>query len=252
MRGLIAEKLGMTQVYDDRGVVHPVTVLKAGPCTVIQVKTRESDGYDAVQVGFGTPKPKRVSRPRRGHFEKHGVGLFSHVKEFRTGRAGEFKVGQTIVAEHMFQTGDTIDVQGTTKGRGFQGVMKRHNKHGGPASHGSNSHRRPGSIGMCAWPGRVFKNMKLPGHMGVQKVTTRNLKVIDVRSDEGLVIVSGSVPGWRNGLVTIINRTPGCEERLELTTSAEAEAPAEGQNEAQAEVSPPVESTEDAATEGKE
>jgi large subunit ribosomal protein L3 len=244
MLGLMGEKLGMTQVYDDKGAVHPVTVIRTGPCTVVQVKTKESDGYDAVQVGFGTPKPKRVSKPRRGHFEKHGVGLFRHVKEFRTERAGEFKVGQTIAAEHLFQTGDTIDVQGTTKGRGFQGVMKRHNKHGGPASHGSKTHRRPGSIGMCAWPGRVFKNMKLPGQMGVRNVTTRNLKVVEVRSEEGLVIVSGSVPGWRNGLVTIINRTPGCEERPELAAET---APA-----AEASAETIAEASDEAASEGKE
>jgi len=225
MLGLMGEKVGMTQTYDKDGVVQPVTVVKAGPCTVVQVKTTESDGYNAVQVGFGTPKPQRVNKSRRGHCEKHGVGLFTHLREFRTDRAAEYAVGQTITVS-AFKPGDCIDVQGITKGRGFQGVMKRHGKHGGPASHGSKAHRRPGSIGMCAWPGRVFKNMKLPGHMGVDQVTTSRLKVVDIRTDDDLLLIKGAVPGSKGGLVAVFNRENDFENRDELKAAApQAEEP---------------------------
>ena len=212
MLGLMGEKLGMTHIYDENGNVIPVTVVKAGPCTVTQVKTTSTDGYDAIQVGFGQPKPHRVNKPRKGHCEKHGVGLASQFKEFRTEKASEFNVGQTITVA-AFEKGDLIKVQGTTKGRGFQGVIKRWNKHGGPASHGSGAHRRPGSIGMCAWPGRVFKNMKLPGHMGAEFRTTVNLKVVEVRPEENLLFIKGALPGWRGGKVTMYNYTAGCEDR---------------------------------------
>ncbi len=222
MLGLMGEKIGMTQTYDQDGHVQPVTVVRAGPCTVVQVKTMETDGYDAIQVGFGVTKPGRVNKPCRGHFEKQGVGLFTCVREFRTERASAFKVGQVLTVK-AFQNGDVVDVQGVTKGRGFQGVMKRHGKHGGPASHGSTVHRRPGSIGMCAWPGRVLKNMKLPGHMGVDVVTTKNLTVVDVRPDDNLLLIGGAVPGHRGGLVAVFNRAPDFEARDAL----KAEEPAE-------------------------
>lgn len=222
MLGLIGEKLGMTHVYDSNGENIAVTVVKAGPCTVAQVKTKESDGYDAIQVGFGTPKADKVNKPCKGHFEKHGVGYFTELREYRVENAGEFKVGQKITVA-AFQPGDTVDVQGITKGRGFQGVIKRHGKHGGPASHGSDHHRRPGSIGMRTWPARVFKNMKLPGHMGVVKVTTKNLKIVEVRAEEDLLFISGCVPGWRQGLVSVINKEPGFDSRPELKATVTEE-----------------------------
>lgn len=212
MLGLMGEKLGMTQVYDQDGNAHPVTVVRAGPCTIIQVKTADRDGYNAIQVGFGTAKASRVTKPCRGHFEKHGVGLFRDVCEFRTDRASAYHVGQVINAA-AFRAGDEIDVQGVSKGRGFQGVMKRHGARGGPASHGSTSHRRKGSIGMRARPGRVFKNMKLPGHMGDTVVTTRNLRVVEVRVDDNLIFVHGALPGSTGGLVTLVNRAPDFEDR---------------------------------------
>lgn len=224
MLGLLGEKLGMTHVYDQDGNVQSVTVVKAGPCTVVRVKTADGrDGYDAIQLGVGAPKPKRVSKPRRGHFEKLGVGLSTRLREFRTEKAGEFQVGQKLTVE-AFKPGDTVDVQGVTKGRGFQGAMKRHGKRGGPASHGSKTHRRPGSIGQCAWPGRVLKNMKLPGHMGVEQVTTKNLKIVEVRPDENLLFISGAVPGWRGGAVTVFNRAPDFDARDELKAAPKAEA----------------------------
>ncbi len=200
MLGLLGTKLGMTHVYDDEGTAHPVTVVELGPCTVVQVKTVATDGYDAVQLGFGTPKTARVSKPLKGHFEKKGVGLATHLREFRTPRAGEFKVGERLLVT-AFEPGDTVDVKGVTKGRGFQGVMKRCGKHGGPASHGSDFHRRPGSIGMRTWPGRVPKNMGMPGHMGDENITTRNLTVIKVRPEENLLFVEGALPGTKGGLV---------------------------------------------------
>lgn len=218
MLGLMGEKLGMTHVYDHNGKSIPVTVVKAGPCTVVQVKTDETDGYEAIQIGFGTPKPRRVNKPRSKHFEKQGVGLFTHVQEFRTAKAGEFKVGQQITVA-AFKPGDVVDVQGVTKGRGFQGVIKRCGKHGGPASHGSDHHRRPGSIGMRTWPARVFKNVGMPGHMGVKRVTTKNLEVVEVRSEDNLLFIKGALPGWRGGVVAVFNRAEDFETRAELKTA---------------------------------
>lgn len=224
MLGLMGEKLGMTHIYDENGNVVPVTVVKTGPCTVTQVKTTETDGYNAIQLGFGMPKTSNVNKPARGHCEKHGVGLSRCFKEFRTENAADFKVGQTLTVA-CFEKGDYIKAQGTTKGRGFQGVMKRWNKRGGPASHGSKVHRRPGSIGMCAWPGRVFKNMKMPGHMGVEKCTTVNLEIVEVRPEENLLFVKGSIPGWRGGYVTMYNYTHGVESRDAWKPESKEQAP---------------------------
>lgn len=229
MLGLLGEKLGMTHVYDENGNTIPVTVVKAGPCTVTQVKTTKTDGYDAIQVSFGQPKPQRVNKPLKGHCEKNGVGLATKFKEFRTEKAADFNVGQTITVA-AFEKGDLIKVRGTTKGRGFQGVMKRWHKHGAPASHGcSKMHRRPGSIGMCAWPGRVFKNMKLPGHMGVEACTTVNLEVVEVRPEENLIFVKGALPGWRGGYVEMYNYTPGFEDRDALKAAAEKQEQVEAE-----------------------
>lgn len=249
MLGLLGEKLGMTHIYDENGNVVPVTVVKAGPCTITQVKTTENDGYNAIQVGFGTPKPHRVNKAAKGHCEKHGVGLSYRFREFRTDNVADFQVGQTVTAA-VCEKGDLIKVQGTTKGRGFQGVIKRWNKRGGPASHGSNCHRRPGSIGMCAWPGRVFKNMKLPGHMGAAARTTVNLKVVEVRPEENLIFIKGAIPGWRGGHVTIYNYTSGFETRDAWKPAVEKQEQAEAKPEAAAE--PKAEETKEAAPEAPE
>lgn len=215
MLGLLGKKLGMTQVYDENGNAEPVTVIEVGPCTVVSVKTKESDGYDSLQLGFGTAKACNMTKPLRGHFEKKGVGLSKHVREFRTEKVSEFKVGDRLCVA-AFNVGDFVDVQGTTKGRGTQGVIKRHGKHGGPASHGSDFHRRPGSIGMRTWPGHVFKNMKMPGHYGDETVTIRNLRVIAVRPDDNVLMLRGAIPGAREGVVAIINRSSDFASRPAL------------------------------------
>lgn len=215
MLGLIGKKIGMTQIFGENGALVPVTVVHAGPCTVVQRKTKQSDGYDAVQLGFGKTKPARLSKAQRLHFEKKGVAACAHLREFRTPNAEKFEVGQLLTVA-TFKQGDTIDAIGVTKGRGFQGVIKRHGKHGGPASHGSDFHRRTGSIGMRTWPGRVFKNTRLPGHMGVDRVTVQNLEVVGVRPDDDVVLIKGALPGARGGLVVLVNKTEGFENRAEL------------------------------------
>lgn len=215
MLGLMGKKLGMTQVFTEGGDVVPVTVVKLGPCTVTQKKLSETDGYAALQLGFGEATPKRMCKARRGHLEKKGLKLFTVLKEFRTDRAADFNVGDELCAAG-FKAGDVVHVSGVSKGRGFQGVMKRHGKHGGPASHGSDFHRRPGSIGMRTWPGHVLKNMKMPGHMGNVKVTTKNLEVVVVKPEENLVLIKGAVPGARNGTVVVIPLEKDFETRPTL------------------------------------
>jgi len=215
MLGLIGKKMGMTQVFGDDGTQIPVTVVLAGPCTVVQRKTKETDGYNAIQVGFGKAKPERLSKAVRVHCEKKGLTPFTHLREFRTDKASEFEVGQSLTVG-AFKPGDIVDVIGVTKGRGFQGVIKRHGKHGGPASHGSDFHRRTGSIGMRTSPGRVFKNTRLPGHMGVDRVTIKNLKVVDVRPQDDVLLVRGALPGANNGIIIIMNRAKDYETRQEL------------------------------------
>lgn len=202
MLGLMGTKLGMAQLFGEEGEQIPVTVVRVGPCTVTQKKTVEKEGYDALQLGFGRAVPRRMAKARRGHLEKRGLPLFVHLREFRTERVGDFEVGQELVVSG-FQPGDVVQVAGVSKGRGFQGVIKRHGKHGGPASHGSDFHRRPGSIGMRTWPGHVLKNMKLPGHMGCVRVTTKNLRVVAVRSEDDALLIRGAIPGARGGLVIV-------------------------------------------------
>lgn len=215
--GLLGRKKGMTQIFGKDGAVIPVTVVQCGPCTVIEKRNKEKNGYEAVQLGFETVKKKeRLSKPVQKYFEKKNLGIFATLKEFRTA-SQNFEVGQVIGA-NLFQVGDLVDVQGVTKGRGFQGVIKRHGKHGGPDAHGSDFHRRPGSIGMRTWPGRVFKNTRLPGRMGNDNVTIKNLTVVDVKPDQGLVLIEGGIPGTRNGLVVIYKRdkyvgTNGTQQR---------------------------------------
>ena len=201
MKAILGKKVGMTQIFDENGVVIPVTVIEAGPCTVAQVKTVETDGYNAVQLGFGEVKDKHINKPEKGHFAKSKLAAKKHLREFRVDSA-DVKVGDEVKAD-VFVAGDKIDVQGTTKGKGFQGVIKRHGQHRGPMGHGSMYHRRPGSMGSTSTPGRVFKGKKLPGHMGVQTVTIQNLDVVRVDMDKNVLLVKGSVPGPKGAILKI-------------------------------------------------
>jgi large subunit ribosomal protein L3 len=192
MTGILGKKLGMTQVFTEDGKAVPVTVVEAGPCCVIQVKTIERDGYEAVKIGFQEiMKEKKVNKPTAGVFKKAGVKPYKMLKEFPM---DSLKVGDVVTVE-KFKKGDTVSVSGVSKGKGFQGVMKRHNYAGGPASHGSTSYREPGSIGASSYPSRVWKNKGMPGHMGSERVTTKTLSVIDVKLDKNLLLIRGSVPG---------------------------------------------------------
>ena len=201
MKAIIGKKIGMTQIFDENGYVIPVTVIEAGPCTVAQVKSVETDGYNAVQLGFGEIKDKHINKPEKGHFAKSKLSAKKHLREFRVEEA-DVKVGDEVKAD-VFTAGDKIDVQGTTKGKGFQGVIKRHGQSRGPMGHGSMYHRRPGSMGSTSTPGRVFKGKKLPGHMGVQTVTIQNLDVIRVDMDKNVLLVKGSVPGPKGAILKI-------------------------------------------------
>ena len=201
MKGILGKKLGMTQIFTEEGIVVPVTVVEAGPNVVTQVKTVEKDGYNAIQVGFEDAKEKSFNKPQKGHLAAANV-LKKHLKEFRVDAVEEFTVGQEIKAD-LFAAGEKIDVTGTSKGKGFQGPIKRHGQSRGPESHGSRYHRRPGSMGACSFPGRVFKNKKLAGHMGSVKVTVQNLEVVRVDADKNLILVKGAIPGPKGSMVTI-------------------------------------------------
>lgn len=202
VNGILGKKLGMTQIFTENGTRVPVTVIEAGPCTVVQKKVAESDGYCAVQLGFGTQKAHRINKPELGHFKKAGKGLFAYLREFG-GEIDEVQVGTEIVCADVFATGDVVDVVGTSKGKGFQGVIKRWNFSGGRSTHGSKFHRAPGSIGCSAWPSRVFKGKKMAGQMGNERVTVQNLEIVDVRPDQNIILIKGAIPGPKNGLVTI-------------------------------------------------
>ncbi len=201
-KAILGRKLGMTQVWGDGDRLVPVTVIEAGPCVVSQLKTVKRDGYSAVQLAFGDIKPRKVNKPMTGHFAKAKVDPRRHVAEARTDEGDGFKVGQEIKAD-VFEAGTIVHVTGTSKGKGFQGVMKRHNFKGGPGGHGSHFHRAPGSIGQCATPSRVFKGLKLPGHMGDETVTVRNLEVVRVDVEQNLLLLKGAVPGGKNSLLMI-------------------------------------------------
>ncbi|NNJ70440.1 MAG: 50S ribosomal protein L3 [Kiritimatiellales bacterium] len=201
MKGLIGKKLGMTSIYDENGTAVPVTVIEAGPCVVTQLKDNEKEGYSAVQLGFEDQKEQRMTKPALGHFKKAGVDAKRILREFRVD-AAEVAVGEVVTAS-AFEEVSYVDIIATGKGRGFQGVVKRYDFGGGRASHGGGWIRRTGSIGMCEFPGRVFKGKKMPGQMGDKRVTTQNLKVIQVRPEENLILVKGSVPGATGGIVTI-------------------------------------------------
>ncbi|MEV0559754.1 50S ribosomal protein L3 [Dactylosporangium sp. NPDC049742] len=202
VKGILGEKLGMTQIWDN-GKVVPVTVVQAGPCVVTQVRTADNDGYSAVQLAWGQIDPRKVNKPRSGHFAKADVAPRRHVVELRTTDAGEYSLGQEITAD-LFAAGQRIDVTGRTKGKGYAGVMKRHGFHGLRASHGvERKHRSPGSIGACATPGRVFKGVKMAGRMGGARFTVQNLTVQAVELEQGLILIKGAVPGPKGSLVLL-------------------------------------------------
>ncbi|MDY0190648.1 MAG: 50S ribosomal protein L3 [Desulfuromonas sp.] len=202
VNGILGKKLGMTQIFTENGTRIPVTVVEAGPCTVVQKKIVESDGYTAVQLGFGAQKAQRINKPAMGHFNKAAKGVFAHLREM-DGDIEGLEIGAEIVCSDLFTAGDVVDVVGTSKGKGFQGVIKRWNFSGGRSTHGSKFHRAPGSIGCSAWPSHVFKGKKMAGQMGNERVTVQNLEIVDVRADQNLILIKGAVPGPKNGLVTI-------------------------------------------------
>ena len=203
VKGLLGTKLGMTQLWDDNNKVVPVTVIQAGPCVVTQVRTPESDGYNAVQLGYGAIKAKKVTKPSAGHFEKAGVTPRKNLVELRTADASDYTLGQEITAE-LFAATDVVDVTGVSKGKGTAGVMKRHGFKGLSASHGVHrKHRSPGSIGGCSTPGRVFRGMRMAGRMGVDKVTVQNLTIHAVDAERGLILVRGAIPGNKGSLVVV-------------------------------------------------
>jgi len=209
VRGLLGEKLGMTQVWDENNRLVPVTVVKAGPCVVTLVRTDAADGYSAVQLGFGAIDPRKVNKPLGGHFEKAGVSPRRHLVELRTADASDYTLGQEVTAE-VFEAGQLVDVVGTTRGKGFAGVMKRHGFHGVGASHGAHrNHRKPGSIGGCATPGHVFKGMKMAGRLGHVRQTTPMLTIQSVDAENGLLLIKGAVPGPKGGLVLVRTAAKG-------------------------------------------
>lgn len=228
-KGLIGKKIGMTQIFNEEGKVIPVTVIEAGPCVVSQVKTEETDGYNSIQLGFGAIKESKVNKPERGHFTKANIAPARYLREFRVDSIEDVKVGDELKAD-IFMAGDKIDIQGTSKGKGFQGVIKRHGQHRGPMGHGSMYHRRPGSMGSTSTPGRVFKGKKLPGHMGTLTVTIQNLEIVMVDVENNCILVKGNVPGPKKGLVVIKTavKNPGkVNEVEELNILTTEEVPAE-------------------------
>ena len=201
-KAILATKVGMTQIFNEDGQLIPVTVLQAGPCVVTQVKTEENDGYAAVQVGYGEIREKLVNKPEKGHFDKAGVAAQRFVKEFRFENAAEYTVGQEIKAD-IFADGDHIDATAISKGKGFQGAIKRHGQSRGPMAHGSKFHRHQGSNGSATTPGRVFKGKGMPGQMGAKRITIQNLEVVRVDAENNIILVKGAVPGPKKSLVTL-------------------------------------------------
>ena len=203
IQGILGKKLGMTQVFVADGRRVPVTVVEAGPCTVVQKKTESTDGYNALQVGFEAKKSHRVNKPMMGHFKKADQGAFTTLRELATDNVDEYQVGDQVTCDSVFKAGDIVDVTGTSKGKGFQGVIKRWGFSGGRATHGSKFHRGPGSIGMSASPARVHRGKKMPGQMGNARVTQQNMEIVEVRADEQLSLVKGAIAGPNTGLVLI-------------------------------------------------
>ncbi|HIV86288.1 MAG TPA: 50S ribosomal protein L3 [Candidatus Monoglobus merdigallinarum] len=203
-KAILGKKIGMTQIFTEDGMLIPVSVIEAGPCRVVQKKTEEVDGYTAVQVGYGEKKERRANKPEKGHFAKAGVPVMKHLKEFKLDGAAEMNVGDTLTVE-QFTEGELLDVTGTSKGHGFAGAIKRWGTHRGPMTHGSHYHRGPGSLGACSDPSRVFKGKKMPGHYGVDKVTIQNLGLVKIDTERNLLLVKGSIPGPKGGLVVVRN-----------------------------------------------
>jgi len=199
---ILGRKLGMTQVWGEGDRLLPVTVIEAGPCFVSQVKTDARDGYRAVQLAFGNARPNKTNKPMKGHFDKAGIEPKRYIREVRLEDGENFKTGDSVTVE-AFEPGVKVHVTGVSKGKGFQGSIKRHNFKGGPGGHGSHFHREPGSIGQCATPSRVFKGKKMDGHMGDETVTVRNLEVVRIDAEQNLILIRGAVPGGKNGLLTI-------------------------------------------------
>jgi large subunit ribosomal protein L3 len=216
LKGIIGRKLGMTQVFGDNGNVIPITVIEAGPCAITQIKTIEKEGYNALQLGFMKKKPQRVNRPLSGHFQKSGTGPFCFLKEFRVDEAGEYQLGQEITLE-TFKVGDVVDITGTSKGKGFAGVIKRHGFRGFPGSHGTHEYfRHGGSVGSNTYPGRTFKGKRMPGLFGNSRVTVENFKIVDIKPENNLLLVKGATPGSINSIVIIreaVKRKAPREER---------------------------------------
>jgi len=205
--GIIGRKVGMTQIFHEDGSVVPVTVVEAGPCSVVQKKTKEKDGYDALQLSFLPKNSQRVNKPLSGHFKKAGVDPSYHLKEFRIEKSEGYEVGQEVNVS-LFKPGDIVDVTGLSKGKGFTGVIKRHGFHGSPGSHGTHEYfRHGGSIGSAAYPHHTFKGLKMPGQHGNRKVTLQNIEVVDVKEDQNLILLKGGIPGGRHGWILIRNAT---------------------------------------------
>ena len=201
-KGLLAKKIGMTQVFTEKGELVPVTVLEAGPCTVVALRAVQKDGYGAVQLGFGDVKEKRVTRPQAGHFKKAGVGLHRHLREVRLKGDASYQVGQALKAD-LFSAGEWVDISGTSKGKGFSGQHKRHHFGRGPVTHGSHNIKQPGSIGSSSTPSRVYKGMRMAGQLGNARATTKHLKVVRVDVDRNLLLINGDVPGHKNSVVLV-------------------------------------------------
>ncbi len=204
--GLLGKKLGMTRVFNENGQAIGVTVVEIGPCVILQIKTAGKEGYNALKLGFASKAVKRMTKPEIGQCKAADKGGFYHIKEFSVAEPGQYQVGQVLNIEDLFKIGDLVDVAGISKGKGFQGVMKRHGFKGGGSGHGSMFHRAPGSIGCSAWPSRVVKGKKMPGHMGVQRVNKKNVTVYDIRADENVMLVKGSVPGAKQGVLEIYTK----------------------------------------------
>ncbi len=202
MKSILGKKIGMTQIFDETGIIVPVTVVEAGPMVITQLKTKENDGYQAVQVGYGEIREKLLNKPQKGHFAKAGVGLKRHVREFRTEDLTNYSLAQELNVE-MFEAGDKVDVTGTSKGKGFQGPIKRHNLSRGFMSHGSRYHRGPGAMMGASDPSRVFKGKRLAGHMGAERVTIQNLEIVKVDAENNLLLIKGAIPGPKKGLVVV-------------------------------------------------
>ena len=203
-KGIYGKKLGMTQIFDENGLVIPVTVVEVEPCVVVKKKTVETDGYNAIQIATGEVKEKNMNKPLKGIFDKAGIAYKKYIKELRVDNVDDYNVGDEIKAD-IFAAGELVDVQGVSKGKGFQGVIKRHGQHIGPKGHGSMYHRRPGSMGSTSTPGRVFQGKNLPGHMGMETVTIQNLEIVRVDLDKNVILVKGSVPGNKGAILKIRN-----------------------------------------------